>query len=155
MLAHGRWFSPGTLASSTTKNGHHDIAEILLKVALKHQKSSIIIIKNFEYYKNNSQFHSVNTTFRSAGRRSTRSTRTSLSSAPLSRQVTSMSHIDLSPVKVHCPIAIQQQLLGLERPSCRCSRHFIPQLTDIEFEEFVQIEASESQLIVISVISSL
>lgn len=91
----------------------------------------------------------------SAGRRSTRSTRTSLSSAPLSRQVTSMSHIDLSPVKVHCPIAIQQQLLGLERPSCRCSRHFIPQLTDIEFEEFVQIEASESQLIVISVISSL
>jgi len=34
LLAHGRWFSPGTLASSTTKNGRHDIAEILLKVAL-------------------------------------------------------------------------------------------------------------------------
>jgi hypothetical protein len=34
-LAHGRWFSPGTPASSTTKTGcHHDIAEILLKVAL-------------------------------------------------------------------------------------------------------------------------
>jgi hypothetical protein len=31
LLAHGRWFSP---ASSTTKTGHHDIAEILLKVAL-------------------------------------------------------------------------------------------------------------------------
>jgi hypothetical protein len=31
--AHGRWFSPGTPASSTTKTGHHDIAEILLKVA--------------------------------------------------------------------------------------------------------------------------
>jgi hypothetical protein len=29
--AHGRWFS---LASSTTKTGRHDIAEILLKVAL-------------------------------------------------------------------------------------------------------------------------
>jgi hypothetical protein len=39
LLAHGRWFSPGTLASSTTKTGRHDIAEILLKVALKHQKS--------------------------------------------------------------------------------------------------------------------
>jgi hypothetical protein len=38
LLAHGRWFSPGTLASSTTKTGRHDIAEILLKVALKHQK---------------------------------------------------------------------------------------------------------------------
>jgi hypothetical protein len=34
MLAHGRWFSPGTLASSTTKTGRHDIAEILLKVVL-------------------------------------------------------------------------------------------------------------------------
>jgi hypothetical protein len=30
----GAWFSPGTPASSTTKTGHHDIAEILLKVAL-------------------------------------------------------------------------------------------------------------------------
>jgi hypothetical protein len=40
LLAHGRWFSPGTPASSTTKTGGHDIAEILLKVALKHQKSN-------------------------------------------------------------------------------------------------------------------
>jgi hypothetical protein len=31
LLAHGRWFSP---VSSTTKTGRHDIAEILLKVAL-------------------------------------------------------------------------------------------------------------------------
>ena len=38
MLAHGRWFS-STPASSTTKTGRHDIAEIFLKVALKHQKS--------------------------------------------------------------------------------------------------------------------
>jgi hypothetical protein len=34
LLAHGRWFSPSTLASSTTKTGHHEIAEILLKMAL-------------------------------------------------------------------------------------------------------------------------
>ena len=34
LLAHGRWFSPGTPASSTTKPGRHDIAEILLKVEL-------------------------------------------------------------------------------------------------------------------------
>ena len=34
LLAHGRWFSPGTQASSTTKTGRHDIAEVLLKVAL-------------------------------------------------------------------------------------------------------------------------
>jgi hypothetical protein len=30
----GRWFSPGTLVSSTNKINHHDIAEILLKVVL-------------------------------------------------------------------------------------------------------------------------
>jgi hypothetical protein len=34
LLAHGQWFSPGTPVSSTTKTGCHDIAEILLKVAL-------------------------------------------------------------------------------------------------------------------------
>jgi len=41
LLAHGRWFSPDTPASSTTKGGRHDIAEILLKVALNtiNQKS--------------------------------------------------------------------------------------------------------------------
>jgi hypothetical protein len=39
LLAHDRWFSPGILSSSTTKIGCHDIAEILLKVALKHQIS--------------------------------------------------------------------------------------------------------------------
>jgi hypothetical protein len=38
LLAHGRWFSPGTLTSSTSKTGRHDIAEILLKVRVKHQK---------------------------------------------------------------------------------------------------------------------
>jgi hypothetical protein len=31
LLAHGQWFTP---ASSTTKTGRHDIAEILLKVVL-------------------------------------------------------------------------------------------------------------------------
>ena len=34
LLVHGRWFSPGTPASSTTKTGRHGIAEILPKVAL-------------------------------------------------------------------------------------------------------------------------
>jgi hypothetical protein len=33
LLAHDWWFSPGTPASSTTKTGRHDIAEILLKMA--------------------------------------------------------------------------------------------------------------------------
>jgi hypothetical protein len=40
LFAHGRWFSLGTPASSTTKTGRHDIAEILLKVELKHQNQN-------------------------------------------------------------------------------------------------------------------
>ena len=34
LLAHGRWFSPGTSASSTTKTGRDDIVEMLLNIAL-------------------------------------------------------------------------------------------------------------------------
>jgi hypothetical protein len=45
LLAHGRWLSLGIPPSSTTKTGRHDIAGILLKVALKHQKSKIKINK--------------------------------------------------------------------------------------------------------------
>jgi hypothetical protein len=41
LLAHGRWFSPGTPASSTTKTGRHDMAEILLKVVLSTKNHSI------------------------------------------------------------------------------------------------------------------
>jgi len=37
-LATGRWFSPRTPVSSTNKTDRHDIAEILLKVALKPHK---------------------------------------------------------------------------------------------------------------------
>jgi hypothetical protein len=40
LLAHGRWFSPGTSASSTTKTGRHDIAES----GVKHNKSNQIKI---------------------------------------------------------------------------------------------------------------
>ena len=49
LLAHGRWFSPGTLASFSTKTGRYDIAEILLKVSLStinQIKSIRTIIKN-------------------------------------------------------------------------------------------------------------
>jgi hypothetical protein len=43
LLAHGRWFSPGTPASSTTKTGRHDMVEILLKMEVKTPKIKSII----------------------------------------------------------------------------------------------------------------
>jgi hypothetical protein len=59
LLAHGRWFSLGTPASSTTKTGHHDIAEILLKVTLntKNQFKSNQIKFHLSYFKCVCKFH--------------------------------------------------------------------------------------------------
>jgi hypothetical protein len=52
LLAHGRWFSP---ASSATKTGRHDIAEILLKVALNtiNQMKSINQFHEYKRKQNN------------------------------------------------------------------------------------------------------
>ena len=70
LLAHGGWFCPGTPASSTTKTDRHDIAEILLKVALntinqiksnriylcpQHNRYFSIIF--FSYYDSSNYFH--------------------------------------------------------------------------------------------------
>jgi hypothetical protein len=43
LLAHGRWFSSGTPASSTTKTCCHDIAAIMLKVVLSRVNQSIFM----------------------------------------------------------------------------------------------------------------
>jgi hypothetical protein len=40
LLAHGRWFSPGTPVSSITNTGRHDIAELMLKVTLNTKNKS-------------------------------------------------------------------------------------------------------------------
>jgi hypothetical protein len=48
-MVHGRCFSPSTLASSTTKTGRHDIAEVLLKVTLNtinHKSINLIFTDN-------------------------------------------------------------------------------------------------------------
>jgi hypothetical protein len=50
LLAHGQWFSPGIPASSTTKTGRHDIAGILLKVALNTIKSNQIKLYLMRYF---------------------------------------------------------------------------------------------------------
>jgi hypothetical protein len=60
LLAHGRWFSPGTPASPTTKTGRHDKPEILLKVALNtinqiklmqsHSRKNLLKHKRFNCY---------------------------------------------------------------------------------------------------------
>jgi hypothetical protein len=43
MLAHGRWFSLGSPASSTTKTGRHDIAENIVETGVKTPKIKIML----------------------------------------------------------------------------------------------------------------
>jgi hypothetical protein len=55
-LAAGRWFSPGRPVSSSNKTERHDIAEILLKVALSTIKTTNqpLMIYNLVRKKSNS-----------------------------------------------------------------------------------------------------
>jgi hypothetical protein len=59
LLAHGRWFSPGTSASSTSKTGRHDIAEILLK-GVKTPKINSHNSKIFQVYSGRHYIGEVN-----------------------------------------------------------------------------------------------
>jgi hypothetical protein len=60
LLAQGRWFSPGTPSSSTTKTGRHDIVEILLKVALNTKNSNYKGYKAFCSLKSSNLLKNVN-----------------------------------------------------------------------------------------------
>jgi hypothetical protein len=60
LLSHGQWFSLGTPASSTTKTGRHDIAEILLKVALNTKNKNKTSYKTlYMFWKESSKDHSL------------------------------------------------------------------------------------------------
>jgi hypothetical protein len=65
LLAHGRWFSPGTVDSSTTKTGHHDIAEILLKVTLniKNQSINQIVSRSMNIFLDKNEFQRENISY--------------------------------------------------------------------------------------------
>ena len=63
-LAAGLWFSPGTLVSSTNKTDWHDIAEILLKVALNNIRNLFEYILEFlKLFKRKYFFYRLNVYF--------------------------------------------------------------------------------------------
>jgi hypothetical protein len=45
LIAVGRWFSPGIPVTSTNKTDRHDIAEILMKLALNAITITIVMLK--------------------------------------------------------------------------------------------------------------
>jgi hypothetical protein len=60
-LATGRWFSPCSPVSSTNKTDHHDITEILLKVALNtiNQTNNIATTTGHEWIFSSTKLHLI------------------------------------------------------------------------------------------------
>ena len=58
-LAIGRYFSPGSPITSTNKTAHHDIAEILLKVALGNTKQSNNYLQYRTLYNHSSILYTI------------------------------------------------------------------------------------------------
>ncbi|XP_005107667.1 uncharacterized protein LOC101861687 isoform X2 [Aplysia californica] len=76
----------------------------------------------------------------------------------VSRQPTAVSlpeRENLSANLNNCPQALRMQMLSDARPQCRCSRHSIPYITDVEYERYVAEAAPRNQLQIIVVVSSL
>ncbi|XP_078484820.1 uncharacterized protein LOC100175408 isoform X1 [Ciona intestinalis] len=66
-----------------------------------------------------------------------------------------------SPAPECCPVVTRNKKIytdskGPDRPfSCKCSKHRIPQINDIEFDCYIRLVAPPSQVVVISIVNSL
>ncbi|XP_048257382.1 uncharacterized protein LOC124136360 isoform X1 [Haliotis rufescens] len=54
-----------------------------------------------------------------------------------------------------CPLAVRQFAMTGVKSQCRCNRYAMPNITDIEFDEFILREAPPSQLQIVCAVSSL
>ncbi|PIK34835.1 hypothetical protein BSL78_28338 [Apostichopus japonicus] len=59
-----------------------------------------------------------------------------------------------SSILTGCPVALREEMLGETIISCKCSRHRIPQVTDVELDKFLR-DIPRNQLVVLCVVSSL
>ncbi|KAK7484126.1 hypothetical protein BaRGS_00024615 [Batillaria attramentaria] len=76
---------------------------------------------------------------------------------PVSRQgtATSLPERELMPSLMLCPGALRQIIQNESRPQCRCSRHAIPEITDMEYDRYITREAPSTQLQIVMIHSSL
>ncbi|KAH9503808.1 hypothetical protein Btru_066692 [Bulinus truncatus] len=78
-------------------------------------------------------------------------------SSALSRQPTAASilekEITVGNITL-CPLALRTMMLSDPKPQCRCSRHTIPFISDVEYDRYIQEEAPENQIQIIAVVSS-
>lgn len=60
-----------------------------------------------------------------------------------------------NPNVLLCPVAVRLLLMGEQQVSCRCSRHKISHIHDIEYDPFVMKYSPDKQLVIVAVMSSL
>ncbi|XP_072177179.1 uncharacterized protein [Diadema setosum] len=56
---------------------------------------------------------------------------------------------------IGCPVALRAELLGDTMAVCKCSRHRIPAITDMELDKFLTEQVPKDQLVVLCVVSSM
>ncbi|XP_072025024.1 uncharacterized protein [Amphiura filiformis] len=56
---------------------------------------------------------------------------------------------------IGCPVALRAEMLGDSMATCRCSRHKVPSIGDLELERYLKECVPRTQLIVIAVVSAL
>ncbi|XP_063953684.1 uncharacterized protein LOC129256796 isoform X2 [Lytechinus pictus] len=54
-----------------------------------------------------------------------------------------------------CPVALRAEMLGDNVATCKCSRHRIPVITDLELDKFLTAQVPREQLVVLCVVSSM
>ncbi|XP_032221185.2 uncharacterized protein LOC116603703 [Nematostella vectensis] len=60
-----------------------------------------------------------------------------------------------TPPRTGCCLALRAEVLGEKDPQCRCDRRKIPVITDLEYDVFISDHVPRTQLVVVSVTSSL
>ncbi|XP_078001510.1 uncharacterized protein LOC144453994 isoform X1 [Glandiceps talaboti] len=67
---------------------------------------------------------------------------------------TSTERPTLTPYNKGCPICLRAEMLGEDHPVCKCSRHKIPYIGDLEYDKFLADNVPKTQIIVICVVST-
>ncbi|CAL1534535.1 unnamed protein product [Lymnaea stagnalis] len=78
------------------------------------------------------------------------------SGAPRQQTAVSLPDKESLPANISlCPVALHMQMASDPRPHCRCSRHSIPYISDLEYDKYITEGAPSNQLQIIVIVSSL
>ncbi|XP_070559084.1 uncharacterized protein C3orf20 homolog isoform X2 [Ptychodera flava] len=68
---------------------------------------------------------------------------------------TTVERPTLTPYQKGCPVSLRAEMLGEVNQVCKCNRHKMPFISDLEYDTFITDYVPKQQLIVIAVVSTL